>query len=112
MREFRKIAIGADAVARAIAYAIEQPADVDVSEIIVRPTASILSAEPVPWPQEVLRFGAGERLTGFINCLCCRGGASTDHRVRAPLAPGIPHLVAFLLSLRPRQHTVFPLLTT
>jgi NADP-dependent 3-hydroxy acid dehydrogenase YdfG len=41
MREFRKIAIGADAVARAIAYAIEQPADVDVSEIIVRPTASM-----------------------------------------------------------------------
>ncbi|GGY89193.1 SDR family oxidoreductase [Pseudoduganella plicata] len=40
MREFRRIAIGADAVARAIAYAIEQPADVDVSEIIVRPTAS------------------------------------------------------------------------
>lgn len=40
MREFRKIAIGADAIARAIAYAIEQPADVDVSELIVRPTAS------------------------------------------------------------------------
>jgi NADP-dependent 3-hydroxy acid dehydrogenase YdfG len=40
MREFRKIALGADAIARAIAYAIEQPADVDVSEIIVRPTAS------------------------------------------------------------------------
>jgi NADP-dependent 3-hydroxy acid dehydrogenase YdfG len=28
-----------DAVARAIAYAIEQPADVDVGEIVVRPTA-------------------------------------------------------------------------
>jgi len=40
MREFRKVAIGADAIARAIAYAMEQPADVDVSEIIVRPTAS------------------------------------------------------------------------
>jgi NADP-dependent 3-hydroxy acid dehydrogenase YdfG len=40
MREFRKIAIPAMAVARAIAYAIEQPADVDVSELIVRPTAS------------------------------------------------------------------------
>ena len=40
MREFRKIAIGADAIARAIAYAMEQPADVDVSEITVRPTAS------------------------------------------------------------------------
>lgn len=40
MREFRKIAIPAIAIARAIAYAIEQPADVDVSELIVRPTAS------------------------------------------------------------------------
>jgi NADP-dependent 3-hydroxy acid dehydrogenase YdfG len=28
-----------DAIARAMAYAIEQPADVDVNEIIVRPTA-------------------------------------------------------------------------
>ena len=27
------------AIARAIAYAIEQPADVDVGEVIVRPTA-------------------------------------------------------------------------
>ncbi|MCD5976498.1 SDR family oxidoreductase [Pseudomonas quasicaspiana] len=40
MREFRKIAIPAMAIARAIAYAVEQPADVDVSELIVRPTAS------------------------------------------------------------------------
>jgi NADP-dependent 3-hydroxy acid dehydrogenase YdfG len=40
MREFRKTAIGADAIARAIAFAVEQPADVDVSEIIVQPTAS------------------------------------------------------------------------
>lgn len=40
MREFRRIAISAQAVARAIAYAIDQPSDVDVSEIIVRPTAS------------------------------------------------------------------------
>jgi NADP-dependent 3-hydroxy acid dehydrogenase YdfG len=40
MREFRKIAIPASAIARAIAYAVDQPADVDVSELIVRPTAS------------------------------------------------------------------------
>ncbi|KJH86932.1 oxidoreductase [Pseudomonas fluorescens] len=40
MREFRRIAIPAEAIARAIAYAIEQPADVDVSELVVRPTAS------------------------------------------------------------------------
>ena len=40
MKTFRKIAIPADAIARAIAYAIEQPNDVDVSELVVRPTAS------------------------------------------------------------------------
>jgi NADP-dependent 3-hydroxy acid dehydrogenase YdfG len=40
MEDFRKIAIPAEAIARAIAFAIEQPNDVDVSEIIVRPTAS------------------------------------------------------------------------
>jgi NADP-dependent 3-hydroxy acid dehydrogenase YdfG len=34
-----KIAIPPEAIARAIAFAIEQPADVDVSEIVVRPTA-------------------------------------------------------------------------
>jgi NADP-dependent 3-hydroxy acid dehydrogenase YdfG len=34
-----KIAIPADAVARAIAFAIEQPAEVDVNEIVIRPTA-------------------------------------------------------------------------
>jgi NADP-dependent 3-hydroxy acid dehydrogenase YdfG len=31
--------ISPDAIARAIVFAIEQPADVDVGEIIVRPTA-------------------------------------------------------------------------
>lgn len=34
-----KYAMPPDAIARAIAFAIEQPADVDVGEIIVRPTA-------------------------------------------------------------------------
>lgn len=40
MAEFRQIAIEPDAIARAIAFSIEQPDEVDVSEIIVRPTAS------------------------------------------------------------------------
>ena len=40
MEDFRRIAIGPDAIARAIAFAVDQPADVDVSELIVRPTAS------------------------------------------------------------------------
>ena len=34
-----KFAISPDAIARAIVYAIEQPADVDVGEIVIRPTA-------------------------------------------------------------------------
>lgn len=40
MKAWRAITISAEAVANAIAYAISQPADVDVSEIIIRPTAS------------------------------------------------------------------------
>jgi NADP-dependent 3-hydroxy acid dehydrogenase YdfG len=40
MDEFRKVALTPDAIGRAVAYAIEQPADVDVNEIIVRPTAA------------------------------------------------------------------------
>lgn len=40
MREFRRIALQPEAVAKAIAYAVAQPDDVDVSEVIVRPTAS------------------------------------------------------------------------
>lgn len=40
MRAFRREAIPAEAIARAISFAVAQPADVDVSEIIVRPTAS------------------------------------------------------------------------
>lgn len=40
MQKFRKLSIPAEAIARAILFAIEQPDDVDISEIIVRPTAS------------------------------------------------------------------------
>jgi NADP-dependent 3-hydroxy acid dehydrogenase YdfG len=36
----RKTALTPDAIARAIAYAVEQPDDVDVNEVIVRPTTS------------------------------------------------------------------------
>ncbi|ADL44029.1 MULTISPECIES: SDR family oxidoreductase [Micromonospora] len=38
MRKYRRNAISPDAVARAISYAVGQPADVDVNEIIIRPT--------------------------------------------------------------------------
>jgi NADP-dependent 3-hydroxy acid dehydrogenase YdfG len=40
MKAFRKVAISPEAIARANEFAIAQPADVDTSEIIVRPTAS------------------------------------------------------------------------
>jgi len=40
MREYRALAIPAAAIADAIAFAIGQPPEVDVNEIIVRPTAS------------------------------------------------------------------------
>ncbi len=40
MREYRALAIPASAIAEAIAFAIGQPPEVDVNEIIVRPAAS------------------------------------------------------------------------
>jgi NADP-dependent 3-hydroxy acid dehydrogenase YdfG len=41
LREFYKsvVAIPAESVAKAITYAIEQPADVEIDEIVIRPTA-------------------------------------------------------------------------
>lgn len=39
VQDFYKMAIPADSVARAIAYAIDQPGDVDINEIVLRPTA-------------------------------------------------------------------------
>lgn len=41
MKEYRNISIPASAIAQSILYAINQPAEVDVNEIVVRPTASI-----------------------------------------------------------------------
>ncbi|MEG4148066.1 SDR family oxidoreductase [Microcoleus sp. Pol12B5] len=38
VNQLYSVAIDADAIARAIAYAIEQPGDVDVNEMIIRPT--------------------------------------------------------------------------
>lgn len=38
VQEFYKQAIPAESVARAVAFAIEQPADVDINEIVLRPT--------------------------------------------------------------------------
>lgn len=41
MKDYRSISIPATAIAQSILYAISQPAEVDVNEIVVRPTASI-----------------------------------------------------------------------
>ncbi|WP_420079328.1 SDR family oxidoreductase [Streptomyces sp. JL4002] len=40
MRAYRAVALPASAVAGAVAYAVSQPAEVDVNEIVVRPAAS------------------------------------------------------------------------
>jgi NADP-dependent 3-hydroxy acid dehydrogenase YdfG len=39
LREFYKMSIPANSIARAIAYAMEQPADVEIDEVVIRPTA-------------------------------------------------------------------------
>ncbi|NER85359.1 MAG: SDR family oxidoreductase, partial [Leptolyngbya sp. SIO1D8] len=40
LKDFRKISLTPDAIARAVLYTISQPDDVDINEVIVRPTAS------------------------------------------------------------------------
>ena len=40
MKTYRQIALQPEAIANSIAHVISQPADVDTSEIVVRPTAS------------------------------------------------------------------------
>lgn len=42
LREIYKAALPPDAIARAVAYAIEQPSDVAVNEVVVRPTSQEL----------------------------------------------------------------------
>jgi NADP-dependent 3-hydroxy acid dehydrogenase YdfG len=56
MREYRALAIPASAVADAIAFAVGQPAEVDVNEIIVRPAASTqVSGQCCPDAQRDIR---------------------------------------------------------
>jgi NADP-dependent 3-hydroxy acid dehydrogenase YdfG len=40
LKSWRQKSLTPDAIARAIRYALEQPADVDINEVIVRPTAA------------------------------------------------------------------------
>ena len=40
LQEWRKKSLTPDAIARAIRFALEQPENVDVNEIVVRPTAA------------------------------------------------------------------------
>ncbi len=40
MRSYRAIALQPDAIGRAVRFAIEQPGDVDIGEIVIRPTAT------------------------------------------------------------------------
>jgi NADP-dependent 3-hydroxy acid dehydrogenase YdfG len=42
MKAFRAIALKPDAIGLAVRYALEQPANVDVNEIVVRPTATMI----------------------------------------------------------------------
>lgn len=44
MKTYRAIALQPDAIARAVRFALEQPEDVDVNEIVVRPTRAAMEA--------------------------------------------------------------------
>ncbi|MBD2261337.1 SDR family oxidoreductase [Pseudanabaena sp. FACHB-2040] len=42
LKEFRKTALSSEAIARAVLYAVSQPDDVDVNEVIVRPISQVM----------------------------------------------------------------------
>ena len=48
LREFYKMAIPANSIASAIAYAIERPTEVEIDEVVIRPTAQILKQHEAP----------------------------------------------------------------
>ena len=92
-----KMAISPDAIAQAIVFAIEQPADVDVGEIVVRPTAlgslSFLSqggqmAKMHSFAVTGPRRGAGTQGVADLvrrPCRCrCRKEAPQSRRCRSP----------------------------
>ena len=59
VRSFYQIyQITPDSVARAIAFAIDQPADVDINEIVLRPTA-----------QDFSQYPSAHLLTGFAGAV-------------------------------------------
>jgi NADP-dependent 3-hydroxy acid dehydrogenase YdfG len=41
LEDFYKVAIDAESIARSISFAIEQPADVGINELIIRPTVQV-----------------------------------------------------------------------
>ncbi|WP_220449632.1 hypothetical protein [Nonomuraea longispora] len=65
-------AIAPQAVARAVAFAIEQPPDVEIGEIVIRPTTQKVSRSPVqaglaPPEATTNNSAAGQRVV----CLHC-----------------------------------------
>ena len=42
LQELRQTALTSDAIARAVLYAVSQPDDVDVNEVIVRPIRQMM----------------------------------------------------------------------
>jgi len=57
LREFMKMAIPASAIARAIAYAIEQPVQVEVDEMVIRQRYRTSNAETTMRPFLPCPFG-------------------------------------------------------
>ena len=77
MKAFRKVVITPDAIARAIAYALKHPADVDVGERIVRPTASHFRAQLF----EGLATASGEGIEETVSIGLHPGATSGKHAV-------------------------------
>ncbi|MEI7033385.1 hypothetical protein [Streptomyces pratensis] len=79
-RMFRSVAIPASSIGAAIAFAIDQPADVDVSQIIARPTSGHAWAQPA----EATRGPDCRSRSGHAGAACRGPVASWTGRPHCP----------------------------
>jgi NADP-dependent 3-hydroxy acid dehydrogenase YdfG len=81
-----EIAIAPEAIARAIAFAIEQPADVDVGDLVVRPTAQTKSTieRSEESPSARTFVAAGKRSRTASRRMPCDGATGLAALVKAP----------------------------
>jgi len=82
MATFRAVALQPDAIGRAILHAINQPADVNTTEIVVRPVGN------PAWARTIRSSGCGSQATAVSATRCLPTVATIRNGMAAPMPIG------------------------